>query len=102
MGRGTEELTLPASVEEDIRRAVEILKAAGCTEVFVFGSLAAGKSEGHRDIDLAIRGCPRGRFFHLLGRLIMELRHPVDLVNLDSSDPFARFLEEEGELLKVG
>jgi len=28
--------------QKDIRRAKEILKKAGCSEVFLFGSLAAG------------------------------------------------------------
>lgn len=94
---------LPETYRRDIRRAVEILKEAGCTDVFLFGSLAAGKiGDGSSDLDLAIRGCPRGRFFHLLGRLLLELEHSVDLVSLDMQDAFARYLEEEGELLQIG
>lgn len=97
-----EEIRLPESYQEDIERAVEILTEAGCTDVYLFGSLAADNSRTDTDIDLAVRGCPRGQFFHLLGRLLLNLEHPVDLVNLDQPDPFARFLEEEGELLRVG
>ena len=93
---------LPKPYQKDIHRAVEILKEAGCTHVFLFGSLTAGKVRDGSDIDLAIRGCPKGRFFHLLGRLLLELDHPVDLVNLDRQDAFARYLEEEGELLQIG
>ena len=51
---------------------------------------------------LAVRGCPKGKFFHLLGRLLLELEHPGDLVDLDRQHAFARYLEEEGELLQVG
>jgi len=97
-----EEMQLPESYREDVRRAVEILKEAGCTEVFLFGSLIEGKEREGSDIDLAIRGCPKGSFFHLLGKLLLELDHPVDLVNLDRQDAFARYLEEEGELLQIG
>jgi hypothetical protein len=32
----------------------------------------------------------------------MELEHPVDLVDLDRQHAFARYLEEEGDLLQVG
>jgi predicted nucleotidyltransferase len=94
-------LQLSDSYQRDLYHAVEILKAAGCTHVFLFGSLATRQDRGDSDIDLAIRGCPKGKFFHLLGQLLLELDHPVDLINLDGQDPFARYLEQEGELLRV-
>jgi len=93
---------LEESFAEDIRRAVNILKKAGCGEIFLFGSLAGGDVRENSDIDLAIRGCPSGKFFHLLGRLLIELEHPVDLINLDWERGIARYLQEEGELLRVG
>lgn len=97
-----EKVQLPKIYQEDVHRAVEILKEAGCTHVFLFGSLTAGRIRDGSDIDLAIRGCPKGRFFHLLGKLLLELDHPVDLVSLDRQDAFACYLEEEGELLQIG
>lgn len=97
-----EKVQLPDVYEKDISRAVAILKAAGCTHIFLFGSLAAGKIRAKSDIDLAIRGCPKGKFFHLLGRLLRELDHPVDLVNLDKQDAFVRYLEKKGGLLQIG
>jgi predicted nucleotidyltransferase len=93
---------LPESYRKDIRRAIEILKEAGCTDVFLFGSLATGEVRDKSDIDLAVRGCPQGEFFPLLGRLLLELNYPVDLVSLDRQDAFARYLEEQGELLQIG
>lgn len=98
----TEPLAVPEGFREDISRAVQILKEGGCAEIFLFGSGAAGKVGDGSDIDLAIRGCPRGHFFHLLGRLLWELDRPVDLVNLDTQDSFAQYLQQEGELLQVG
>lgn len=85
----------------DLARAVRILKDGGCTEVFVFGSTVAGRSGRKSDIDIAVRGCPSGRFFHLFGRLMMELDHPVDLIDLDSQHSFGRYLQTEGELVRV-
>jgi len=95
-------LQLPEIYQKDVSRAAEILKTAGCTEIFLFGSLATGKVRENSDIDLAIRGCPRGKFFQLLGKLLLELDHPVDLVNLDRQDAFSRYLEKEGGLLQIG
>lgn len=95
-------ITIPVAFQPDIARAVHILKEGGCSEVFLFGSLAAGRSRANSDIDLAVRGCPPGEFFHLYGKLMGALEHQVDLVKLDTTDPFAQFLLEHGGLLRVG
>lgn len=97
-----EKIKLPPAYQKDVERAVAILKEAGCTRIFLFGSAAAGRPGSSSDIDLAIQGCPKGQFFHLLGKLLLELEHPVDLVNLDQQDAFARYLEREGALLQIG
>jgi len=97
-----EKLRLPERYRNDIDRAVRIRKEAGCSRVFIFGSLADSGPGNGSDIDLAVQGCPRGKFFYLMGRLLLELDHPVDLVNLESEDPFARYLEREGRLIQVG
>ncbi|OGG52760.1 MAG: hypothetical protein A3F84_10035 [Candidatus Handelsmanbacteria bacterium RIFCSPLOWO2_12_FULL_64_10] len=97
-----ERFSVPEVFREDIDRAVRILKGEGCSEVFLFGSGAEGKAQDGSDLDLAVRGCPQGRFFHLLGRLLLELAHPVDLVNLDTQDAFAQYLQKEGALLRIG
>lgn len=96
------DITLPEAFQRDIDRAVRILKEAGCTEIFLFGSLAEGAAKEASDIDLAVRGCPRGHFFRLWGKLAWELDHPVDLVKLDADDPFALYLQKERDLVRVG
>jgi predicted nucleotidyltransferase len=93
---------LPTAFGKDISRAIKILKESGCTAIFLYGSLGEGKIREESDIDIAIRGCPKGKFYSLLGKLLLALDHSVDLVNLDSPDPFARYLENEGRLLQVG
>jgi hypothetical protein len=32
----------------------------------------------------------------------LELKHPVDLVKLDITDPFALHLKKEGDLIRIG
>jgi predicted nucleotidyltransferase len=81
---------------------VEILKAGGCTEVFVFGSVAEGTPEEDSDLDLAMRGCPPGEFFHLWGEFFWQLSRPTDLIDLDSSDLFAQHLQREDRLVRIG
>jgi predicted nucleotidyltransferase len=92
---------LPETYQANIHRAVKILKAAGCTDIFLFGSLVHGKIYPETDIDLAVRGCPSGQFFQLWGKLSSELDYAIDLVNLDLQRDFGHFLEEEQELVKI-
>lgn len=96
------QLELPVAFQRDVSRAIGILKESGCTAIFLYGSLGEGKIREKSDIDIAIQGCPKGKFYSLLGKLLLALDHSVDLVNLDSPDPFARYLENEGRLLQVG
>ena len=97
-----ENLIHAQQLEPDIHRAINILKTSGCSEIFLFGSAVRGNVRPDSDLDLAIRGCPPGQFFHILGRLLIELDHPVDLVNLDSSDAFSNRLQGEGALVRIG
>ncbi|MHB1652187.1 MAG: nucleotidyltransferase family protein [Desulfitobacteriaceae bacterium] len=93
--------SLPEEFQRDIYSAIEILKNAGCKEVYIFGSLATGNYSEDSDIDIAIKGCLPENYFTLLGQLLTSLNHPVDLVNLDRGDAFSKYLEREGELHRV-
>jgi predicted nucleotidyltransferase len=94
-------VTVPKNYAQDIDRAVQILKAEGCSEIFLFGSAARGQLHENSDLDLAVRGCPRGHFFSLVGRLLIELERPVDLVDLDRQSAFAQYLKQEGMLVQI-
>ncbi|MBN1997121.1 nucleotidyltransferase domain-containing protein [candidate division KSB1 bacterium] len=92
---------LPDEYKKDIEKAIDILKNGGCRDIFLFGSVTTGNDDSQSDIDLAITGCPRGRFFHLLGKLLFELNRSVDLINLDNQDTFSKYLEKSGELRQI-
>src|SRR5665647_926251 len=81
--------------------AIEILKNAGCKEIFIFGSLVTGTYREDSDIDIAIKGCLPENYFALLGKLLTTLSRPVDLINLDREDPFSQYLEKECDLYRV-
>lgn len=98
----TSERLVSPKHDSDLRRAVDILKDAGCKRVFMFGSHANGTANATSDIDLAIEGCPQGQFFRLLSHLYMELDTLVDLINLDNKqDPFVRHLLSGEELVPL-
>lgn len=78
-----------------------ILKAGGCSAVFLFGSTARGTMHAGSDLDLAVRGCPPQHFFHLLGHLLTDLDHPVDLLDLDVPSPFVAFLLTQGNMVQL-
>lgn len=89
------------SVQHDLEQAMTILKEGGCSAVFLFGSAAKGTMHAQSDLDLAVRGCPPQRYFYLLGRLLADLEHAVDLVDLDIPSPFVDFLLTKGNLVQL-
>lgn len=97
-----EDVVFSESFKHDLNRAVTTLREAGCSEIFLFGSGATGVLREGSDIDLAVRGCPPGHFFRLLGKLLLELEHPIDLVNLDVEDTFSQYLLRQGVLRRIG
>ncbi|WP_291349682.1 nucleotidyltransferase family protein [Desulfosporosinus sp.] len=92
---------VPKEFQKDVSSAIEILKNAGCKEVFIFGSLITGTYREDSDIDIAIKGCSPENYFALLGQLLTTLSRPVDLINLDRDDAFSKYLVKEGDLYRV-
>jgi predicted nucleotidyltransferase len=95
-------MTFHSEYQKDIDSAIAILKAEGCDEIYIFGSLVEGATpRPGTDIDIAVRGLPQSRFFGTYGKLLMSLDHPIDLVDLDEGTPFVRVLEKKGTLYRV-
>ena len=92
---------LSDEIRKDVVRGVSILKAGGCEEVYLFGSIADGSGTLRSDIDFAVRGCPADMFYKLQGRLLMELTRSVDLIDMDADAELATFLQREAELIRV-
>ncbi len=90
---------LMADYQQNIQKAVQLLKAEGCEQVFLFGSLAHGEVRQGSDIDIAIRGYPPERFFQLIGKLLLTLDYSVDVIDLDSD--FGCYLQQHGELVQI-
>ncbi|CAN5484456.1 hypothetical protein BH09SUM1_BH09SUM1_23230 [soil metagenome] len=85
----------------DIRRAAEILRGHGATEVYLFGSRARGDARADSDIDLAVRGIPSERFYRAVGDALCSTDLLIDLVDLDAKGPLMDLLRKEGDFRNV-
>lgn len=95
--------TLPISFQNDIEKAIKILKENGATEVYIFGSIANGKFNENSDIDIAVKGIKAEEFYKVAGILMFELENKIDLIDLDdNNNRFAQMILKVGGLLKVG
>lgn len=83
---------VPAS---EIKIIQEWAQRYGIHSVYLFGSSLEESSEVS-DIDLGIEGIPRERFFELTGELDWALSKPIDVVDLDSNNPFAPVIRKYG------
>ncbi len=85
-----------------LQRAAAVLQAEGAREVYVFGSAATGQLRAGSDVDLAVSGLPPQVFFRAMSKASDVLGRPIDLIDLDEDSPFARYLRDNGELVRVG
>ncbi len=87
--------------KEDIDLAKEILLKFGCREIYIFGSLIEGNFTDNSDIDIAVVGLPKSKFFTAYGELIEKLSRSVDLIGLDYDHDFSRRLRDRKKLERV-
>jgi predicted nucleotidyltransferase len=91
----------PAAFSEDIKTAVTLLKKAGCTEIYLFGSIQNGTFNADSDIDIAVKGLKPENFFQIYGELLIALKHNIDLIDIDIQTDFGQLLIKTGELKRV-
>lgn len=94
-------MIIPDQYKSDIDRAVNILKEEGCKEIFLFGSIARGNFSDNSDIDIAVKGIKKGRFFKIYAKLANALEHRVDLVDLNNNRRFTKHIFEIGDIICV-
>lgn len=94
---------LPNEYQEDIKKAIKILKENGATEIYIFASIKKGNFNKNSDIDIAIRGVKQENFYKVASILMFELKNEFDLIDLDDKpNRFSQMLLTVGGLLKVG
>lgn len=82
--------------ESDLKAIQEWAKRYNVHSVYLFGSSLEESRESF-DIDLGVEGIPMERFFELTAKLEWDLSKPLDLVVLDSDNPFASVVRKYGK-----
>ncbi|MEN9232449.1 MAG: nucleotidyltransferase domain-containing protein [Thermostichus sp. DG02_5_bins_236] len=74
---------------KEVAQMAQVLRQDfGASRVVVFGSLAKGRFAEESDIDLAVAGIPKERFFEALAKVNRHSRRWVDLKPLEDLDPY--------------
>ena len=79
-----------------------LLRDAGCTESYLFGSHVTGGADERADVDIGIKGLAPHKFFAVHSLLEDTTRKNVDLVDFDEKPQFFAILRDLGELRKIG
>jgi len=93
---------IPQKYRKDVEVARNLLKNEGCQSIYLFGSLVTGKDHDNSDIDIGIKGLPKGKFFATCAKVYFALDNDVDIVDFDSNDEFYSLLNRLGEVVEIG
>ncbi|MDR3237730.1 MAG: nucleotidyltransferase domain-containing protein [Spirochaetia bacterium] len=96
------ELNIPPKYLSDIENAAVLLKNEGCQSIYLFGSIVTGKIHDNSDIDIGIKGLPKGKFFEVCAKVYFALDNNVDIVDFDNDEDFYSLLNRLGEIVKIG
>jgi predicted nucleotidyltransferase len=96
------ELNIPPKYQKDIEIAMNLLKNEGCQSIYLFGSLVTGKSHDESDIDIGIKGLPKGKFFETCARVYFAIDNDIDIVDFDNNADFYNLLNRQGEVVEIG
>jgi predicted nucleotidyltransferase len=96
------ELDIPVKYRKDIEIATNLLKNEGCQSIYLFGSLVTGKNHDDSDIDIGIKGLPKGRFFKACSKVYFAMDNEIDIVDFDSNEDFYSLLNRLGEVIEIG
>ena len=96
------DINIPVKYRQDIENATKLLKKEGCEAIFLFGSMVTGKTCDDSDIDIGIKGLPKGKFFEVYSRLYFDIENKVDLVDFDMNSDFYSMLNRIGEIVRIG
>ena len=96
------EFNIPQKYQKDIELAANLLKNEGCQSIFLFGSLVTGKSHIGSDIDIGIKGLPKGKFFEACAKVYFAIDTDIDIVDFDSNVEFFTLLNRLEEVIEIG
>ncbi len=81
--------------KEELNKVIAISRSYGATRLILFGS-GSKSLQSARDLDLACEGVLGWKLFDLGARLEDELGIPIDIIPLQPSSRFTRYIESTG------
>jgi len=96
------ELNIPSKYQKDIETATSLLKEEGCQSIYLFGSLVTGEIHDGSDIDIGIKGLPKGKFFETCAKVYFAIDNDIDIVDFDNNADFYTLLNKQGEVIEIG
>ena len=94
-------VSIPPKYQKDIEIATNLLKKEGCNSIYLFGSLVTGKNDEDSDIDIGIKGLPKGKFFETCAKVYFAMENDVDIVDFDTNVDFYSLLNRQGEVVEI-
>ena len=91
----------PKEIAEDIDSIRSILLDAGVTEIYLFGSYAEGEYRMESDIDIAVIGLEKSKFFKIYGKILSSVSRNVDIISLDYETVFSKEIRKQANLIRV-
>jgi len=95
-------VNIPQKYQKDIEVATNLLKKEGCQSIYLFGSLVTGKNHDDSDIDIGIKGLPKGKFFETCAKVYFAMDNEIDIVDFDKNFDFYTMLNSIGEVIQIG
>ena len=96
------EHNIPQKYRKDIEKATILLKNEGCQSIYLFGSLVTGKIHENSDIDIGIKGLPKGKFFETCAKIYFAVDNNIDIVDFDNDQDLYSILNRHGEVVEIG
>jgi len=95
-------INIPQKYQNDIENAKNLLKNEGCRSVYLFGSLVTGKRNDDSDVDIGIKGLPKGKFFDTCAKIYFAADNDIDIVDFDTDTELYSLLNRLGEVVEIG
>jgi predicted nucleotidyltransferase len=95
-------LDIPIKYRKDIENATNLLKNEGCESIYLFGSLVTGKIHNDSDIDIGIKGLPKGKFFETCAKVYFSVENDIDIIDFDNEKDLYSLLDRLGEVVEIG
>ena len=93
---------IPQKYRKDIEFVTNLLKNEGCKSIYLFASLVTGKISDDSDIDIGIKGFPKGIYFEICAKAYFAIDNGIDIVDFDNNEDLYSLLNRLGEVVEIG